>query len=102
MGTNSKVNYNWDSDVKQPVFHTDLIETKIPTPAPTLGPTLAPTPNPSEAPIIDWTPTDLMRKTFTEVTIIFGNNANIMNMEQKQTFEQSLLEYWSYYINNDR
>jgi len=100
--TNSKDNYNWDNGVKQPVFNTDLIEINIPTPSPTPGPTLAPTPNPTEAPIIDWTPTDLMRKIFTEITIIFGNNANIMNMEQKQIFEQSLLEYWSYYINNDR
>lgn len=47
-------------------------------------------------------PLNKFRKIFTEVSIIFGNQADIMTGEQIKLFEQSMLDYWAYYIDTDK
>ena len=47
-------------------------------------------------------PLNKFRKIFTEVSIIFGNQADSMTGEQIKTFEQSMLDYWAYYIDSDQ
>lgn len=47
-------------------------------------------------------PLNRFRKIFTEVSVVFGNNADLMTPEQIRTFQQSMLDYWSYYIDSDK